>query len=191
MLIVDEMIEPARREHAYERLFGAAGGLQCLLEDIDLAPHGIGCPALDRPSDNHFLLRRKKPGLFAGHAECRADTIHILVELWKRIAFAGLFPPRSAFTRPQLTRCHPAELLPIVEKIPAVPEFAVADAVDSDLNLLFDHLDDLRGRAVGARSLSHVGRYSHGRQPASMGRSDRGFASPHFGLVLVRLDPIA
>src|ERR1700722_1008467 len=191
MLVVDKMIEPARRKHADESLLGAAGGLQCLLEDIDLAPYSIGCPPLDRSGDDHFLLRRKKSGLFAGHAECRADTIHILIELWKRVAFAGLFPPRSAFARPQLARCHPAELLPIVEKIPAVPELAVADAVDSDLNLLFDHFNDLRGRAVGARPLSRVGRYSHGRQPTAMGRSDRGLASSHFSLVLVRLDPIA
>src|SRR5580700_6041543 len=170
MLVVDEMIEPARREHADESLLGTAGGLQCLLEDTDLAPHSIGCPALDRSGDNHFLLRRKKPGLFAGHAECRADSIHILIELWKRVAFAGVFPPRSAFARQQLARRHPAELLPIVEKISAVPELAVADAVDSDLNLLFDHLNDLRGCAVGVRALSRVGRYSHGRQPTGMGR---------------------
>src|SRR5580700_10793472 len=179
MLVVDEMIEPARREHADESLLGTAGGLQCLLEDTDLAPHSIGCPALDRSGDDHFLLRRKKPGLFAGHAECRADTIHILIELWKRVAFAGLFPPRSAFARPQLARCHPAELLPIVKKISAVPELAVADAVDSDVNLLFDYLDDLRGRAVEARPFGRGGRSSHGRQPATMGRSNRGFASLH------------
>src|SRR5580700_9124504 len=176
MLVVDEMIEPARREHADESLLGTAGDLQCLLEDIDLAPHSIGCSALDRSGDDHFLLRRKKPGLFAGHAECRADTIHILIELWKRVAFAGV-----------LARRHPAELLPIVKKIPAVPELAVADTVDSDLNLLFDYLLYLRGRAVDRRPSSRSGRRSHGRQPAAMGRSDIGFASLHVGLVLVLL----
>src|SRR3984957_2175519 len=75
MLVVDEMIEPARREHADESLLGAAGDLQCLLEDIDLAPYSIGCPALDRSGDDHFLPRRKKPGLFDGHAACRTDMI--------------------------------------------------------------------------------------------------------------------
>jgi len=50
-------------------------------------------------------------------------------------------------------------LLRIVEKIPAIPEFTVADAVNSKLDLLADDRGNLPGQTVGRRR--------HGRQLAA------------------------
>jgi hypothetical protein len=59
-------------------------------------------------------------------------------------------------------------------EIPAVPELAVADAAQSKLHLLTDHLGDLAGHRVGRADR---------RQPAGMGGSDRGLAALHVGPV--------
>jgi hypothetical protein len=66
-------------------------------------------------------------------------------------------------------------------EIPAVPELAIADAAQSELHLLADHLGHLPGHGVGRADR---------RQVAGMGRSDRGLAALH--VVFLGLpDPIA
>src|SRR5579862_9576380 len=174
------MIEPARCEHADESFLGAAGGRERRLEDIDLAADRFRGAALDRTGHDRFG-RRRKPRLLAGDAEHGADTVHVGVEFWERIAFAGCLSPGSAFAGPQRARRDAFELPRVVLEIPAVPELAVADATQSELHLLADHLGHLPGHGVGRTDR---------RQPAGMGRSDRGLAALH--VVFLGLpDPIA
>src|ERR1700733_2402752 len=116
-------------------------------------------------------------GFFARHAECRADAIHVGIKLWERIALAGVFSSRTALSGPQIARLHAAQLLSVIEKIPAVPELPVADAVDPDLDLLLDdfgHLPGQDGGVVAVRGLGGAGAACRNRrQFAGMGRSDR------------------
>src|ERR1700688_1001288 len=133
------MIEPARGEHADESLVGAAGGSERRLEDIDLAADCLRGAALDRAGHDRFG-RRRMARLFAGDAEHGADPIHVGIEFWERIAFAGRFPPGAAFAGPQRPRRDAFELLGVILEIPAVQELAVADAAQSELHLLADHL---------------------------------------------------
>src|SRR5580692_8710164 len=174
------MIEPARGEHADESLLGAAGGRERRLEDIDLAADRFRGAALDRTGRDRFG-RRRKPRFFAGDAEHGADTIHVGIEFWERIALAGRFPPGAAFAGLQRARRDAFELPRVVLEIPAVPELAIADAAQSDLHLLADHLGHLAGHGVGRADR---------RQLAGMGGSDRGLAALH-GVFLGLPDPIA
>jgi len=169
VLVENVVIEPARREHADESLLGTAGGRERRLEDIDLAADRIRGAALDRAGHDRFG-RRRKPRFLAGDAEHGADAIHVGIEFWERVAFTGRFPAGSAFAGPQRARGDAFELPRVVLEIPAVPELAVADAAQSELHLLADHLGHLPGHGV-----SRADR----RQPAGMGRSDRGVAALH------------
>jgi hypothetical protein len=83
-------------------------------------------------------------------------------------------------------------LLRIVLKVPAVPEFAVTDAVDAQASLLSDHLSHLpyQSGAIGSIGAWRRSR-SNRRQPAGMGRFDRGFASLHVASNPCAVDSIA
>ena len=54
-------------------------------------PNGVGCPAFDRPGDDHLFLGRKEPRLFAWDAERGADPVHISIQLRECIALPGAF----------------------------------------------------------------------------------------------------
>src|ERR1700688_1979970 len=120
------MIEPARREHADESLLGAAGGRERRLEDIDLAADRFRGAALDRAGHDRFG-RRRKPRFLAGGAENGGHTIHVGLEVWGRIAFAGRFPAGTTFAGVQRARRNAFKLPSVVLETPAVPELAVAD----------------------------------------------------------------
>src|SRR5262249_48704806 len=87
------------------------------------------------------------------------------------VAFARALPARAFFARPQRTLRHAAQLLRVVLEIPAIPEFAVTDAVDADLDLLLDHRGHLPWQGFGLRHQA--------RQAAGVGRSDIAFAALH------------
>src|SRR5204863_6618305 len=132
IFIVDEVIEPARRDYAEERLVhGPAGPRDRRLERRDFLGERRGPLRLDRAlGDGALSLRRRRP--LAGHVEDRAGLVGVLVELRELIALAGVGPRRAGFAGPERPPLESGEMAAVIDEVAGLPEFAVADAVDAD-----------------------------------------------------------
>src|SRR5262249_23482690 len=138
----DEVIEPAGRDHAEERLVHRAprtsdGGL----EGVDLLRERLAALELDRAGDDRALaLGRHR--LFPRPVEDRAGGRGVLGEPAERAAPAGDHPRRGGLVRLERPCLYAREVTAQVTEVAHLPEFAVADAVDAELELLADHVID-------------------------------------------------
>src|SRR6202040_724422 len=78
VLVIDEMVEPSRRERGDESLVdGDARARDRRLEAVELALRRGGASRLDRPVDDDALARRRARAL-ARYAGDGADAVHVV-----------------------------------------------------------------------------------------------------------------
>ena len=123
--------------------------------------------------------------LLAGHEEQRPHAVHVLVEFSELVALAGAMPRGRKLTRLERARLDAGEMVSVIGDVARLPELAVADAVDPDLDLLAhgvgDGLLDLPvvDGLPAENSRRQVLAAGRDRQPAGVRGDDGLRAVPH------------
>src|SRR5215471_3826544 len=154
MLVIDEMVEPSRRECGDKSLvLGVARARDRRLEAVEQALRRGGTSGLDGPADDDALARRRARAL-ARYAGDGADAVHVGIEGTEGLALARRFAHAADLARLQRPRAEPSHLLVEPSDIERRPVFAVADAVEADFDLALHHVrnhpHDLRCHLLAA-----------------------------------------
>ncbi len=132
MFVVEEVLQPARRQHAHERLLGSRSGFrQRPFEQRDIV--------------RHFLLADVGDGSVADGALRRQELleVQVLVKLREFDALTRVAAHPAGFARIHFARRQPREPPAIVGEAEAdFAQLAVADDVDARVGLFADGLGD-------------------------------------------------
>ena len=179
------MVEPARSDHAEEGFLDLrAGPGDRSLEGVELAVDGRGSFRFERAARDHALAVGRHR-LLAGHEEQRPQAVHVLVEFSELVALAGAMPRGRKLTRLERARLDAGQMISVIGDVARLPELAVADAVDADLDLLAHGVGDglLDLPVVDGLPAENSGRQvlaaGRDRQPAGVRRDDGLRAVPH------------
>src|SRR5439155_11889747 len=128
IFVVDEVIEPAGRDHAEERFVDRPSGPgDRRLERLDLLLERRRALRFDRAGgDRALALGRHR--LLARHVEDRPGGVEVAVEAFELVALAREGARRAGFARPQPARLEPGQVAAVIGEVARLPEFAVADA---------------------------------------------------------------
>src|SRR5262249_49158091 len=111
VLVIDEMVEPPRRERGNESLVHCdARARDRRLEAIELALRRGGALRLDGIAGDDALARRRAWPL-ARNAGDRADAVHVGIEGAKHVTLARRFAHAAGLARLQRARAEPGHLL--------------------------------------------------------------------------------
>src|SRR5262245_66001741 len=125
------MVEPARRDHAEERLLHLGGSApDGGLEGLELAVDRLRALRLDRAARDHALaLGRHR--LLARHEEQRAHAVHVSVEILELVALARAVARGRQLAGLERARLDPGQMIAVIGDVARLPELAVANAVDA------------------------------------------------------------